>query len=56
VFTETRKQVISLLNGDPALWSRAARHAIFGPTTLKEIFSIAANHDKAHIQQTYKTI
>ncbi len=55
-FTETRKQVIGLLNGEPALWSRTARHAIFGPTTVREIFSIAAGHDKAHIQQVYKTI
>jgi FMN phosphatase YigB (HAD superfamily) len=55
-FTETRKQLIGLLNGEPALWSRTARHAIFGPSTLKEIFAIAAGHDKAHIQQVYKTI
>ena len=55
-FTETRKMTIRLLNGEQALWYRGARHAIFGPSTLRDVFSIAAGHDKAHIQQMYKTI
>jgi FMN phosphatase YigB (HAD superfamily) len=55
-FTEIRKKTIGLLSDVPTLWSREARHAIFGPSTLREIFCIAAGHDKARIQQVYKTI
>ncbi|KAF0107384.1 MAG: hypothetical protein FD146_1862 [Anaerolineaceae bacterium] len=55
-FTETRKGTLGLLNGGPAPWSRAARHTFFGPTCVRELFGIAAGHDKAHIRQVYNTI
>jgi FMN phosphatase YigB (HAD superfamily) len=55
-FTETRKGTISVLCGDSTAWSRTARHTFFGPTTVRELFGIVAGHDKAHIQQVYKTI
>jgi FMN phosphatase YigB (HAD superfamily) len=55
-FTEARKETLSLLNGLQAEWSRTARHAIFGPTTLQELMGFAAGHDRAHVQQVWKTI
>lgn len=39
----------SLYEGD---WQRAARHAIFGPTTLQELVGFITTHDRTHIQQS----
>jgi len=51
-FTEARKKTIALLESiDPDEWLRTARHALFGPTTLSEIASIAADHDLRHLAQ-----
>jgi FMN phosphatase YigB (HAD superfamily) len=55
-FTSARKQALSLLDPLKDEWLRPARHAIFGPTTLKEQTGILAGHDRAHIQQVWKTI
>jgi hypothetical protein len=55
-FTEARKQALSLLGAAQADWSRTARHAIFGPTTLQELVSIIAGHDRAHVQQVRASI
>lgn len=35
-------------------WERKARHTIFGPTTLLELVSFMAEHDRAHIQQALR--
>jgi FMN phosphatase YigB (HAD superfamily) len=35
---------------------RQARHAIFGPTSLKELVSFIATHDRTHIQQALQTL
>jgi hypothetical protein len=37
-------------------WNLHARHAIFGPTNLKELVNIIAGHDILHVQQVYKAI
>jgi FMN phosphatase YigB (HAD superfamily) len=37
-------------------WERPARHAIFGPTHLRELVSFIATHDRVHIQQSRSTI
>jgi FMN phosphatase YigB (HAD superfamily) len=56
-FVAARKDLLALLEGlDPAAWSRPARHAIFGPTTLRELAEFVARHDQAHVQQVYKTL
>jgi FMN phosphatase YigB (HAD superfamily) len=55
-FLETRQALLGLFNGGQALWSRPARHAIFGPTTLLELAGFMAGHDRAHIQQVWKTL
>jgi FMN phosphatase YigB (HAD superfamily) len=55
-FIKARKEAIRLLNDLQDEWSRTARHAIFGPTTLLELVGFIAGHDRAHIQQIWKTI
>jgi len=55
-FISARKETLSLLNNLQAEWSRTARHAIFGPTTLLELAGFVAAHDRAHVQQIWKTI
>ena len=55
-FLAVRKQTLGLFEGLQAEWSRPARHAIFGPTTLKELAGFMTGHDRAHIQQVWKTI
>ena len=56
-FTQSRLQLLNLLDGlkDEDL-RRTARHAIFGPTHLKELVGINAGHDRLHLQQVKKTI
>lgn len=55
-FTAARLEVLSILDGlEPDEWALAARHSIFGPTTLKEIIQIMAGHDRLHIQQANKS-
>ncbi len=55
-FMNARKETLSLLDDLQADWTRTARHAIFGPTTLLELVGIIAGHDRVHIQQIWKTI
>jgi FMN phosphatase YigB (HAD superfamily) len=54
-FTEARKQALALLE-EQSNWSRTARHAIFGPTTLQELVRIIAGHVQAHVQQVCATL
>ncbi len=55
-FVDARKETLGLLDGLQAEWSRTARHAIFGSSTLQELVGIVAGHDRVHIQQVWKTI
>jgi FMN phosphatase YigB (HAD superfamily) len=55
-FVAARKETLGLLIGLQAEWSRMARHAIFGPTSLLELVGFIAGHDRAHIQQVWKTM
>jgi hypothetical protein len=41
---------------DDEIWSRRARHAIFGPTDFLEVVGFMADHDQMHVQQTWKTL
>jgi len=56
-FVAARVETLDLLdklgNND---WSRPVRHAIFGPTDLREIVRIMAGHDQLHDRQIYKAI
>lgn len=54
-FTNSRIQLLDLLDSLESVdWERPARHAIFGPTSLKELVGIIVGHDQLHIQQSYK--
>jgi hypothetical protein len=53
-FTAARIQLVNTLSRlSPEDWMRPARHAIFGPTTLKELVRIIVDHDRLHIRQAY---
>lgn len=54
-FTTSRIELLKLLDSlDAADWERPASHAIFGPTSLKELVGIIVGHDQLHIQQAVK--
>lgn len=56
-FASARTENIKTLKGlDQSIWSRSARHAIFGPTDFLEVTSFMADHDRLHIQQAWKTL
>jgi FMN phosphatase YigB (HAD superfamily) len=56
-FIKVRLEILRILDNLPADgWDLRARHAIFGPTHLREIVNIIAGHDILHIQQVYKTL
>jgi len=56
-FALARIENIRTLKGlDEMIWSRSARHAIFGPTDFLEVTSFMADHDRLHVQQAWKTL
>jgi FMN phosphatase YigB (HAD superfamily) len=56
-FTSVRNKITGLLNGfEPADWQRMARHAIFGPTQVKELIGFIATHDRVHVGQIKQAI
>ena len=56
-FIEARLKTLELLDQlSEADWQLPARHAIFGPTNLKELVGIMAGHDRLHTRQVYETI
>ncbi len=56
-FISSRIELIQKLESlSPEEWESPARHAIFGPTTLKELMSFIAQHDRTHIQQALQTL
>jgi FMN phosphatase YigB (HAD superfamily) len=53
-FYDSRMETLSWLGSiAPEDWQRPARHTIFGPTTLLELTSIAAEHDRLHVSQAW---
>ncbi len=49
---QARQNLLAVLSAQPAeAWQRPARHAIFGPTTLAELVSFMADHDRIHLKQ-----
>jgi FMN phosphatase YigB (HAD superfamily) len=56
-FIQSRTTLLNLLDGaSPADLMQPARHAIFGPTTLKELLGFIATHDRTHIRQAWNAI
>lgn len=51
-FIEARTRLTTLLDGlSDADWKLPARHAIFGPTDLRELVSFISTHDRSHVRQ-----
>jgi FMN phosphatase YigB (HAD superfamily) len=56
-FSVARMQNIDAIRKlDASIWSRKARHAIFGPTNFLEVMGFITDHDRAHIQQGWNTL
>lgn len=56
-FTAARIEMLKILKAQSnAMWSRRARHAIFGPTNFLEALGFVVDHDRLHIQQAWKTL
>lgn len=56
-FLQTRTQLLLALRKlDQTAWSRPARHAIFGPTTLTELITFTITHDQNHVRQVGETL
>ena len=56
-FVNARMELITMLKSlDPTGWDRQARHAIIGPTSLRELVNILLSHDRLHIQQIHQTV
>jgi len=56
-FSSARLAVLDTLRDlDDEVWSRKARHAIFGPTNFLEVLGFVADHDQMHVQQAWKTV
>ncbi|MGD2156327.1 MAG: DinB family protein [Anaerolineales bacterium] len=56
-FTIARKKTLRLLEElEEFEWQRPARHAIFGPTNIRELVSIIAGHDRLHLRQVHQLI
>jgi HAD superfamily hydrolase (TIGR01549 family) len=51
-FVRYRADMVSWLGKlPPEVWSRPARHAIFGPTSFEEMVRFATEHDRTHFRQ-----
>jgi FMN phosphatase YigB (HAD superfamily) len=55
-FAQSRIALINTLKSlSESQWSRKGRHAIFGPTDLRELMHFAALHDQLHVRQAQET-
>jgi FMN phosphatase YigB (HAD superfamily) len=53
-FVAARVAALNQLEALPErLWTKPARHAIFGPTTFLEVVGFMADHDRLHLQQAW---
>lgn len=56
-FATARLATLAKLNElDETMWSRKARHAIFGPTNFQEVLGFMADHDQMHVHQAWQTL
>ncbi len=56
-FSSARLSILNtLMDLNADVWSREARHAIFGPTNFMEIIGFMADHDRMHIQQAWNIL
>jgi len=53
-YLAARMEILDRLEALPeAIWGKAARHAIFGPSTFREVIGFIADHDRLHLQQAW---
>jgi FMN phosphatase YigB (HAD superfamily) len=56
-YAAARAASLDLLRAAPEqVWSKPARHAIFGPTDFLEVVGFMAQHDRLHLQQAWRTL
>jgi HAD superfamily hydrolase (TIGR01549 family) len=56
-FVHYRGRMVKWLRSLPAeIWTRPARHAIFGPTSFEEMVRFATEHDRTHLRQMRSAI
>jgi FMN phosphatase YigB (HAD superfamily) len=56
-FLTARLETLELLDQiDEKTWTRPLRHAIFGPSDLKEIIKITTGHERIHSRQIFDVI
>jgi len=56
-FAVARIEILTTLKEQSdEMWSRKARHTIFGPTNFQEVVGFMADHDRLHVQQAWKTL
>jgi len=56
-FASARLETLGILKGlEENIWTRSARHAIFGPTNFLEVVGFMADHDRLHVQQAWKPL
>jgi len=56
-FAEARTASLERLRAAPDdVWTKRARHAIFGPTHFLEAVGFMAEHDRLHLQQAWRTL
>jgi len=56
-FVAARVAALSRLESLPAdVWTKPARHAIFGPTNFLEVVGFMADHDRMHLQQAWSIL
>lgn len=56
-FMQTRMEMLHLLvDLSSSDWQRACRHTIFSRTTLAELVSFMATHDRSHLQQLCRAV
>ena len=54
---QVRKETIALISNLQADgWSRTGRHTVFGPTSLQELVSLMAAHDRTHVRQVWSNL
>jgi FMN phosphatase YigB (HAD superfamily) len=56
-FAAARAACVERLRQAPdEVWSKPARHAIFGPSTFLEVIGFMAEHDRLHLRQARRTL
>lgn len=56
-YVAARKKTIEMILAlDAQVWTRKARHAIFGPTAFLEVIGFMADHDRLHVQQAWRIL